>query len=308
MLDSLPLVREPAVRAGWRLTLCPDAGEAGGCFVPRRRPAARGAGGVPNPERSRHEAARRARAQLRRYCAANGLNRLGTLTYAPPFCTDAGQVRQDVGIFFRALRDQLGGAPFPYAWVPEFHADGSRYHVHFAVGRYVRQRLIQSTWGHGYVHIKLLSDLPVGSGRLQESRAAAGYLSKYVSKAFADAAIPGRHRYDVAQGFQPQRVQIWGRSADEVVGIASQSFGGLEPIRYWRSDDQDGWAWSAGGVGAMGRLSDDEVRAWLAASCTAQGVPLLVTDDVAVNDVCALLGARTGGPARRGSAEEPPAA
>jgi hypothetical protein len=73
---------------------------------------------VPNPERSWQEAARRARGRLRRYCAANRLNRLGTLTYGPPFCTDAAQVRQDLGVFFRGLRESLGGDPFPYAWCP----------------------------------------------------------------------------------------------------------------------------------------------------------------------------------------------
>jgi hypothetical protein len=179
--------------------LCPSAAEGGGCFVPARRPRA-GGGGVPNPERSRQEAARRARGRLRRYCAGNRLNRLGTLTYGPPFCTDAARVRQDLGVFFRRLRESLGGDPFPYAWVPELHADGQRFHAHFAVGRFIKQGLIKEAWGHGFVSIKLLSDLPVGSGSLEESRRAAGYLSKYVAKSLDDARVPRRHRYDVAQG------------------------------------------------------------------------------------------------------------
>ncbi len=44
--------------------------------------------------------------------------------------------------------------------------------------------MIERAWGHGFVHIKLLSDLPVGSTSLPEARRAAGYLSKYVSKSF----------------------------------------------------------------------------------------------------------------------------
>ena len=127
-----------------------------------------------------------------------------TLTYAPPFCTDPSQVRTDLAVFLRSLRSALGGKPFPYVWVPEFHADGERFHAHLAVGKYIPWRLIRDTWGHGHIHIKLLGDLPVGSGRLEEARAAAGYLSKYVGKAFHSDAIPRRHRYDVAQGFQPQ--------------------------------------------------------------------------------------------------------
>jgi hypothetical protein len=150
-------------------------------------------------------------------------------------------VRQDLGVFFRRLRESLGGDPFPYAWVPELHADGQRFHAHFAVGRFIKQGLIKEAWGHGFVSIKLLSDLPVGSGSLEESRRAAGYLSKYVAKSFDDARVPRRHRYDVAQGFQPERVQVWGRSADDVIGRASEVFGGLAPVRRWSSNDAEGW-------------------------------------------------------------------
>jgi hypothetical protein len=122
MLDR-SVVREPSVRTGWVLSLCPAAAEGGGCFVPARRRASRG-GGVPNPERSRAEAARRARGRLRRYCAANRLNRLGTLTYRGSGCHDPAQVRADLGVFFRSLRETLGGQAFPYVWVPEWNASG----------------------------------------------------------------------------------------------------------------------------------------------------------------------------------------
>ena len=69
------------LQAYWSFNLYPAAAEGGGCFVPSFRRAPIG-GGVPDQERSQEEAARRARAKLRRYCAANRLNRLGTLTYA----------------------------------------------------------------------------------------------------------------------------------------------------------------------------------------------------------------------------------
>lgn len=198
---------------------------------------------MPNPERSRQEAARRARGRLRRYCAANGLNRLGTLTYGPPFCTDPAQVRADLGVFFRSLRQAVGGEPFPYVWVPELHADGRRFHAHFAVGRYIRQSMIRDAWGHGFVSIKRLSDLPVssGSGSLAESRRAAGYLAKYVAKSFADQSVQGRHRYDVAQGFVPERMAVWGRSADDVVAQASDLLGRVGPERFWSSSMTEGW-------------------------------------------------------------------
>lgn len=233
-------VREPPVRTGWVLSLCPAAAEGGGCFVPSRRPPVPGTG-IPNPERSRSEAARRARGRLRRYCAANSLTRLGTLTYGPPYCKDPAEVRQHAGCFFRTLRASLGGRPFPYAWVPELHADGERFHLHFAAGRYIKRSQLVQAWGRGFVHIKLLSDLPVGSAGLAESRKAAAYLSKYVAKSFADQRIPNRHRYDVAQGFQPERVQIWGRSSQDVLSQASDLLGRRGPERVWLSDEQEGW-------------------------------------------------------------------
>ena len=67
--------------AGWSLSLYPDAGEAGGAFVPSYRPRRTWVPGTPaaDPARARAEAGRRARAKLRRYCAANRLNRFGTL-------------------------------------------------------------------------------------------------------------------------------------------------------------------------------------------------------------------------------------
>ena len=65
------------------------------------------------------EAARRARAMIRRYCAANRLNRLGTLTYAGEGCHDPEQLRSHVAVFFKGLRRDLGGRRLPYLWVPE---------------------------------------------------------------------------------------------------------------------------------------------------------------------------------------------
>lgn len=195
-----------------------------------------------DPERAAAEAGRRARAHLRRYCAANRLNRLGTLTYRGTGCHDPQVVRTHLGEFFRSLRDGLGGDPLPYVWVPEWHKSGHGLHAHFAVGKFVRRSLIERAWGHGFVHIKLLGNLPVGSGSLSEARVAAGYLSKYVAKTFADpsARVMGLHRYDVAQGFQPQPVALSGRSAGDVLAQASVALGGAPSVE-WSSSSVEDW-------------------------------------------------------------------
>ncbi len=216
----------------------PTAGEAGGSF---RYEGKRGRWlDVPeeDPERSKREAARRARGQVRRYCAGNRLNRLGTLTYRDEGCHDPCQLREDLGGFFRRLRREVAVERMAYLWVPEWHKKGHGLHAHFAVGRYVRRTLIEAAWPYGFVHITLIGDLPVGSGPLAEARTAARYLSKYVSK--DPAAGSGLHRYEVAQGFQPERVVVWGRTAEKALDQANRIFG-RGPEFVWQSGDEERW-------------------------------------------------------------------
>ena len=226
--------------SGWGLTLYPEAGEAGGRYYGRgERSGIRGEV-EPDPGRSEVEAARRARGKLRRYGAAHRLNRLGTLTYASPGCQDPLALRSDLARFFRSLRGSLGGDAFPYVWVPEWHKTGHGLHAHFAVGRYVRRELIEEAWGQGFVHIKLIGDLPVGSAALEEARVAARYLAKYAGKAFDVARLKGLHRYEVAQGFQPQAERLFGRRLDDVIDKASERMGRAPSVR-WTSADAPRW-------------------------------------------------------------------
>jgi hypothetical protein len=77
-------------RRGWVLSLYREAAEAGACW---RVPEVDGRGRAqPDPVRAAAEASRRARGMIRRYCAANRLNRLGTLTYAGEGCHDPAAV------------------------------------------------------------------------------------------------------------------------------------------------------------------------------------------------------------------------
>jgi hypothetical protein len=234
-------LREPTLLVGWFLNLFEDAGEAGGGFR-SSRPRGTGPGFVsdPDPERSRLEAARRARTRLRRYCTTNRLNRLGTLTYAGEGLHDPVELRKDVAGFFRRLKSGLDG-DLPYVWVPEWHKSGHGLHVHFAVGRYVPRGLIDECWGHGFVHIKLLSDLPVGAGSLEESRRAAGYLSKYVTKSFADDLRNlGSHRYEIGQGFKPRSTRVHGVSERNLIEKSSEIMG-AKPSVMWFSRDVEDW-------------------------------------------------------------------
>jgi hypothetical protein len=222
---------------------CTPTREAGGYFRSSYQPdrSARWDGEDPRDadgERSKREAARRARGKVRRYCATHRLNRLGTLTYRGEGCHDPRQIRSDLGRFFVRLRRELGGESFPYLWVPEWHPGGHGLHAHFAVGQFIKRRNIVTAWPHGFIHIKLLGDLPVGSGTVAEARRAARYLGKYVSK--TPAAGSGLHRYEVAQGYEPQAVKVWGTTAAEAIERASELFG-CPPDYVWSSDDSSDW-------------------------------------------------------------------
>ena len=228
-------------RPAWSLSLCSAAGEAGGSFQSARREPVVYVppGSSADPERSRGEAARRAKSKARRFVVANGLNRLGTLTYAGAGCFDLEEVAADVGGFFRRMRERLGGAALPYLWVREWHPKGHGLHVHFGVNRYVRRSLIEDAWGRGFVHIKTLTDLPIGSASRAESRKVAGYLGKYIAKTFEDS-LGGVHRYEVAQGFTPEVVRFAGSSMESVLRQAVERMG-APPQHRWSSADREGW-------------------------------------------------------------------
>ena len=126
--------------------------------------------------------------------------------------------------------------------MPEWHKSGHGLHVHFAVGRFIGVRAIERAWGHGFVHIKLLGNLPVGSGTLGEARLAARYLSKYLAKDLDARGQPaGSHRYEVGEGFQPRGVTLDGASADDVLGWA-ETVMGAPSAHVWRSRDEVDWA------------------------------------------------------------------
>jgi hypothetical protein len=176
---------------------------------------------------------------VRRFCAANRLNRLGTLTYKEA-CFEPLGLRNDLARFFRRVRGGLGEGPLPYLWVPEWHPGGHGLHAHFTVGRYVRRTLIAEAWGRGFVYIQQLGNLPAGSGPLEEARLAGRYVAKYVTKAVDAERVAGLHRYEVAQGFQPEKITLKGRSPEDVLRQASDQMGHA-PSYVWLSSQEEVW-------------------------------------------------------------------
>ncbi|MPY93402.1 MAG: hypothetical protein GEV08_10135 [Acidimicrobiia bacterium] len=103
----------------------------------------------------------------------------------------------------------------------------------------MKRSLVESAWPHGFVHIKLLGNLPAGSDVVEESRVASRYLAKYVGKSLGPTG--GLHRYEVAQGFEPVKVRLFGRSPEAALDAACELFG--RPYRHvWRSSDEREWS------------------------------------------------------------------
>lgn len=215
MSEELSIVDPPdrsgggAVR-GWSLSLYPTAGEAGGSWLSgagRREPSR---GGVPDPERSAAEAARRARGQIRRYGAANGLNRLGTLTYAGPGCQDE--------------RESSGGT-WPSSsgrCAPSWASERSR----ICGCRSGRSPVTASTpislsvssspaprsnrlGAEGSCTSGCCRTCPAGPGGSKNPGSPPGI---WLSTSVRTSAVagPGLHRYEVAQGFAPEVVRFTG--------------------------------------------------------------------------------------------------
>ena len=133
-------------------------------------------GGPPNAERAAEEAGRQGAGEdppLRGREPAEPA-RHADLSRARAATTRCGCARIWRGSSASCATGSTAGR-FPYVWVPQWHPGGHGLHAHFAVGRFVPRGLIERAWGHGFVHIKLLDGLPVGSGALAEARLAARY-------------------------------------------------------------------------------------------------------------------------------------
>jgi hypothetical protein len=176
---------------------------------------------------------------VRRYCVHNGLRFLWTLTLARQD-HQRGTVVRDVQAFARRLQRRTG--PLPYLYVLEAHRSGA-WHVHIALPRWISHSVLEAVWGHGWVFVtdhgrrrRRRRVMPSGG---QGLRSVAGYVAKYVSKAYE--AGDGRQGYGVAEGHQPPVVLIWGLTERDVrERIAQYAGGDLVVLDLTELDGYDG--------------------------------------------------------------------
>jgi hypothetical protein len=246
----------------WSGRVYPSCGEASGALINLEGGGLHQSklGGRSDPEVNRRRNGQRARSRVRRYCVGNGLSRLITLTFdatlgARPTSRDAA-MRAGALWLKRVRRAGHLRAGRPYVIVPELHKDGVHYHLHVAVSEYVPKRVIAESWGLGFVDVRQLRRHRGKHGAApkgQENRAVAGYVAKYVGKSYGDPE-PGRHRYEVGQGCQPESVQIMARSREDWI-VQASSVMGRPATDSWVSSFVEGWLgppalslrWSEGG-------------------------------------------------------------
>jgi hypothetical protein len=229
-------------------TAYPDCGEGTAIWRAPGGSTYRGKRGeAADPERAEREAARRARATLRRWCVANQCDRLGTLTFAPEYLpADRAGVWRVVARFRRRMAEvdpdlvmavTIEGDP----GVEQGGEDGKRLHVHIAFNRYVRQDVVERAWGVGFVDLRKIRT--AGEGKRARARRAAGYLAKYVGKEFGAGAggrgLNGR-RHSVTKGHAVRWVQRRLSELPEVLQWVHDRCGG--PVSgAWSSASAEGW-------------------------------------------------------------------
>lgn len=221
--------------SGWWVSSIPAAGEL--AFIwrnPEPAPSGDKAPTVPDPERSAEESARRARRTLRRYCVANSLDHLWTLTYRPEdLPDDEDGVWRDIERFRRRVRARLGD--FPLAAVIERGTENDRLHVHVLVKGRQEHSVMAECWGRGFVQFEK-PPRRTGKGKRARLRASAAYLTKYVGKEFDDGR-PNRKRYSTTRGFQPvARTTYGGRRA--LFDVIRDTVGSEKVAFFWQSDEE----------------------------------------------------------------------
>lgn len=199
-----------------------------------------------------HIANGRAGTRSRRYFVTNRLRYMWVLTFKGERF-DRRQVMSDVGDFARRLRVLHGGEKFPYWYSPELHPGGHGWHVNFFISYRVEHALIESLWDKGFVWVtdfatsmKGPKGEPLGLCRTPREglRRAASYGCKYAQKDWSPEHVGAlSHRYEVAQGFAPERRFGWIDGPLEAEALIQTLVPAEDQrwMRRWNSDDEPEW-------------------------------------------------------------------
>lgn len=178
----------------------------------------------PRVDRSA-DAIRRAANHLRRYLVANRLVLFCTLTFREPVMARGGCQHPLAQLHSYLRQRAFGGARYPWARVIEEHPGGHGFHVH-GLFPFVEPSLVKRYWARwGFADVRRLLGV-------EEVRAVAEYASKDFAK-----TPPGVHRYEVAQGFLPEKQTLRAARPDELEASVVDIMGG-NPSLVWPAWDE----------------------------------------------------------------------
>ena len=151
-------------------------------------------------EANRERSSRRARTAVRRLVKSKNLDTMLTLTYQENM-VDRARMARDFDVFMKRIRRVLPG--FQYVCVFERQRRGA-WHAHIAVQRVQSHYLHRGVLVKSYDLLRSVWRAVVGAGNVDVSKARrhsqrnisklAGYLSKYLSKTFADGGEGDSYR------------------------------------------------------------------------------------------------------------------
>lgn len=174
----------------------------------------------PTPEmqeRSRYEAARRARQRVDEIVHDFDLRLLSTFTYKVAPATKE-ETSSTIAAFTRGLRG--AGLMMPRLLVPEL-SPGGRWHLHMATPTYPGAELMSKLWGHGDVH-----GPDTDRAGLDGSLAA---LANYLTKNF-DSTPRDTRRYTTSAGLRPIEHRFTAPNADAALEYAVRRLG-AQPVK-----------------------------------------------------------------------------
>lgn len=201
-------------------------------------------------QRSRRNAASRARSMVRRLVKEHGLFRMWTLT-----CATAVRSYDQLEAIMREFQlrwyDHAETRGRAYVAVPEWHPGGHGLHVHLAVRAWIPYQVINACWTWGLTETPRTNKQKRGVETLEQC---ARYLAKYASKEIAvdegsgteeggevKKRRKGQHRYFRSGdelGVTVERERYGSRI--EAEGRAIAWFGGM-PDYEFRSEDAEPW-------------------------------------------------------------------
>jgi hypothetical protein len=191
---------------------------------------------VPDQDRSRREAARRAGVMVRRVCTEHRLCRMWTLTVADAtVARDRAAVGRLVHLFGKRMARRW--SHLKWLAVLEPHPGGHGWHVHMLVNQYVPKELVRAVWGHGHIDVRLIQGKGV-KDPLTGARKAAAYAAKYLAKEFDEADVPrGTHRYLRRSDMDITTIEAEG-DWDVLLAQVWAFFGGRVSWVWWSRDDE----------------------------------------------------------------------